>query len=286
MRRLILLVLLFLAVLSPARAQPFADLGHALSAAGYKSTVWVNSFDRRLAYLAHGVFYPDTPIGRAGSNARYGMALRGSGTVSVDKDGYLMATGTATNPNAAAAEGDVSINLLKSGSLAGTAEVPFTCGPLATCPWEAHFLARPSDYPHTSARAFTVAVYRHVEGSTCGGELTPDLNLEPCRTAVITKFRLPLAYHFTTTDFSDTNYLSTPGATTTALCAAILPLCGGPPPPPADPCAAWLATSQQWLLSMPPPAVNGSCADLTAALATWAAAAPQPPDACLNQSLP
>jgi len=37
---------------SSGETQPFSDLGHALYAKGYTRTVWVNSFDRRLAYLA------------------------------------------------------------------------------------------------------------------------------------------------------------------------------------------------------------------------------------------
>src|SRR4051794_22382833 len=113
-KSLILVYALMIALFaSPGEAQPFTDLGHALYAKGYTRTVWVNSFDRRLAYLAHGVFYPETPIGRQGYDARFGMALAGSGTVSADGSGHLMATGTATNQNAIPAEGDITIALLR-----------------------------------------------------------------------------------------------------------------------------------------------------------------------------
>ncbi len=266
-------------------AQAFPDLGRALFAGGFTATVWVNSFDRRLDYLAHGVFYPDTPIRANGYDARYGMTLAGSGSVSVGPDGFYIAAGLATNPNAAPAEGDISIDLLKSGNKVGSAEVPFRCGPSAQCPWEAHFSVKPSDFARAPLRAFTVKVYRHVQGSRCGGELTPDLNSEPCRSAVVARFNLPFGYRFTPTDFLDTNYLAQPNATTTALCAAILPLCSSTtPPPPADPCAAWLEASRHWLNTMPSPESTGdsSCAGLSAALTAWLAAAPQPPPSCVN----
>jgi hypothetical protein len=188
------------------------SLGQALHDAGYTETVWVNSFDRRLTYLAHGVFNPATPIHNGDYNARYGMSLSGSGTVSIGADGYFMATGTATNPNAIATEGDVSIDFLKSGQLEDTAEIPFTCAPLAKCPWQAEFTVKPANSPHTSMRAFTVRVYRHVEGSVCGGELTPDLNSGPCHSSVVTKFGLSAGYVFTNTDITDTNYLAKPAA--------------------------------------------------------------------------
>ena len=127
------LILFFMLMIAhfakPGEAQPFTNLGHALYAKGYTRTVWVNSFDRRLAYMAHGVFYSETPIGRQGYDVRYGMALAGSGTVSVDGSGHLMATGTATNPNSIPAEGDITIALLRNGVLVDTAEVPFPCGP-------------------------------------------------------------------------------------------------------------------------------------------------------------
>jgi hypothetical protein len=284
-KSLILVYALMIAHLaSPGEAQPFSDLGHALYAKGYTRTVWVNSFDRRLAYLAHGVFYPETPIGRQGYDARYGMTLAGSGTVSVDGSGHLMATGTATNPNSTPAEGDITIALLRNGALVDTAEVPFSCGSSSRCPWEVHFGVKPADFPHPSMRSFTVNVSRHVEGSRCGGELSVDLSAEPCHSNVINRFNLPPGYRFTNTDSLDTNYLALPGGSTTALCTEILPLCGGQtgsqPPPPADPCADWLAATQQWLAQLPQ--LDASCGELTAALAAWAAAFPTPPGGCLN----
>ena len=118
-RPLLFFAAFFLFALASPRAQS-QSLGQALYDAGYTKTVWVNSFDRRLAYLAHGVFHPATPIHNGDYNARYGMSLSGSGTVSVGPDGYFMATGTATNPNAMATEGDVSIDFFgSSGSSVG-----------------------------------------------------------------------------------------------------------------------------------------------------------------------
>jgi hypothetical protein len=275
------------ALTSPgARSQ---SLGQALHDAGYTETVWVNSFDRRLSYLAHGVFNPATPIHNGDYNARYGMSLSGSGTVSIGPDGYFMATGTATNPNPTPTEGDVSIDFLKSGQLEDTAEIPLTCGPLAKCPWQAEFTVKPANFPRTAMRAFTVRVYRHVEGSVCGGELTPDLNSEPCHSSVVNKFGLPAGYVFTNTDITDTNYLAKPGGTTTALCLEIRPLCSGGgggganPPPGADPCASWLEAELLWLSQIPNPSTgDASCSGVSAALAAWIASAPQPPPACAN----
>src|SRR5947199_561041 len=102
-----------------AQAQTFPDLGHALYARGYSGSVWVNSFDPSQPYLAHGVFYPDTPFAASGSyETRYGMEVAGSGTVSVDANGLFAAAGTAHNPNAITADGSILIELLSDGNLA------------------------------------------------------------------------------------------------------------------------------------------------------------------------
>src|SRR3954471_515343 len=90
-RPLVFFPAFFLCALTSPRAQS-QSLGQALYDAGYTKTVWVNSFDRRLAYLAHGVFHPATPIHNGDYNARYGMSPSGSGTVSFGPDGYFMAT--------------------------------------------------------------------------------------------------------------------------------------------------------------------------------------------------
>src|ERR1700681_1186537 len=204
-----------------AQAQTFPDLGHALAAMGYTGTVWVNSFDPAQAHLAHGVFSSDTPIDPATGNyeARYGMALTGSGTVSVDPaTGFYMATGTAHNPNPIASDGSLAIDLLSDGNLADGGSVPFNCPASSNCAWTVRFQTKP---PLTNP---SVRLYRHVEGSTCGGELTPALNGD-CRSALAAYFHLPAAYHFTLTDTTDTNYVSKSGAATTVLCNVILPLC-------------------------------------------------------------
>ena len=232
----ILLSALVLLLASPAamQAQTYIDLGHSLYAHGYTGTVWVNSFDTHQSRLAHGLFYPDTPFSPVGNyEARYGMGVTGSGTVSVGTDGFYMATGTATNPNAIDSDGSISIDLISGGNAIDGVKVNFVCGPSATCPWTAHFLTRPT-VPNP-----TVRVYRHVEGSNCGGELSIDLNGD-CRAALIAYFQLPLTYHFTTTDNIDTNYVSKPGANTSSLCAVVLPVCSGaPPPPPPAPVSAF-----------------------------------------------
>jgi len=78
-----------------AQAQTFPDLGHALYARGYTGSVWVNSFDPSQPYLAHGVFYPETPFSsNGGYDPRYGMEITGSGTPAVDANGLFSASGT------------------------------------------------------------------------------------------------------------------------------------------------------------------------------------------------
>ena len=227
---------LFLALAGlPLRAQTYPDLGRALYARGYTGTVWVNGFDSSQSYLAHGVFYPGSTTD---FDVRYGMAVTGSGTVSVDANGFYTATGTAINPNPISSDGSIAIDLLSNGNRADGVKVPFACGPSATCSWTARFQTK-APLPNPSVR-----VYRHVEGSVCGGELTIDLNTD-CRSALISYFQLPSTYTFTTTDQVDTNYVSKPGATTSALCAVIFPICGnlsapsgggGTPAPPATGC--------------------------------------------------
>jgi PKD repeat protein len=205
----------------------YPDLGHALYARGYSGSVWVNSFDPAQSYLAHGLFYPDTPINPATGNyeARYGMAVTGSGTVLPDPTtGLAMATGTAINPNAIASDGSVAIDLLSGGNLIDGGSVPFNCPASGVCSWTVHFQTR-------YALGQTVRVYRHVEGSKCGGELSIDLN-GSCRAALISTLHLPAAYTFTSTDNIDTNYVSRVGGTTSALCDIILPICSGVQPPP------------------------------------------------------
>ncbi|MFY9820949.1 MAG: PKD domain-containing protein, partial [Thermoanaerobaculia bacterium] len=210
-----------------AAAQSYADLGHALYARGYTGSVWVNSFDPTQAHLAHGVFYPDVPIGPTGYDLRYGMAVTGSGTVSVGTDGFYMATGTATNPNAVVSDGSISIDLLSNGNVIDSGKVPFNCGASATCAWTVHFITRPT------VANLTVRVYRHVEGSVCGGELSIDLN-GTCHDNLVNYFNLPSTYLFTSTDNLDTNYAAKPGANTSALCAVILPVCSTTPAVPVS----------------------------------------------------
>ncbi|MFY9820815.1 MAG: PKD domain-containing protein, partial [Thermoanaerobaculia bacterium] len=229
---LVLLPVLFLLLACPlaVQAQTFSDLGHALYSRGYTGTVWVNSFDPHQSRLAHGLFYPDIPIGPTGYDLRYGMELTGSGTVSVGTDGFYMATGTATNPNAISSDGSISIDLLSNGNVIDGVKMTFTCGASATCPWTAHFLTSP---PVANP---TVRVYRHVEGSNCGGELSIDLN-GVCHDSLVNYLHLPATYHFTDTDNLDTNYVAAPGASTSVLCSVINPVCAGgsptnPPPPP------------------------------------------------------
>ena len=205
-------------------AQSFSDLGHALYARGYNGTVWVNSFDSSQPHLAHGVFFPDTPITVNGNyEARYGMGVTGSGTLAQDTNGFFVATGTAHNPNPVASDGSISIDLLSNGNLADGGKVPFNCPAGSDCPFTIHFGTR-----YSAAPGWTVRVYRHVEGSNCGGELSIDLN-GPCHGNLVSYFNLPATYIFTQTDNIDTNYASKPGAGTSALCAAILPICSGAP---------------------------------------------------------
>ena len=235
---LILLSALLLLLVCPAvmQAQTYSDLGHALYARGYTGTVWVNSFDPSQSRLAHGLFYPDTPIGVTGYDMRYGMQVTGTGTVSVGTDGFYMATGTATNPNAVSSDGSISIDLLSNGNVIDGAKVNFNCDPSATCPWTAHFQTRPS------VASPTVRVYRHVEGSNCGGEVSIDLNAD-CHNALVTYFHLPATYVFSATDTLDTNYVSKPGANTSSLCAVVMPVCSGaPPPPPPAPVSAFTSS--------------------------------------------
>ncbi|HEX3557231.1 MAG TPA: PKD domain-containing protein [Thermoanaerobaculia bacterium] len=229
-------LLFLLACPLTVQAQVYNDLGHALVARGYTGTVWVNSFDSSQSRLAHGLFYPEIPVGVTGYDARFGMQLTGTGTVSAGTDGLLMATGVATNPNQVDADGSVSIDLLSNGNVVDGVKVPYSCGPGGSCSWTAHFQTRAGSVPPP----LTVRVYRHVEGSNCGGEISVDLNAE-CHDALVSYFHLPGGYHFTDTDQIDTNYVSKPGATTTVLCAAIKPVCSGaPPPPPPAPVSNFL----------------------------------------------
>jgi hypothetical protein len=222
--------LVFVSFSGVAIAQTYPDLGHALYARGYNGSVWVNSFDPAQSYLAHGLFYPDTPINPATGNyeARYGMAITGTGTVSADPTtGLAMATGIATNPNAVSSDGSAAIDLLPSGGTVAVDSgwVPFNCQASGTCSWTIHF-----QFAHYTP-GMTVRVYRHVEGSKCGGELSIDLN-GVCKSTLISTLHLPAAYTFTSTDNIDTNYISKLGGTTSALCDIILPICNGAPPPP------------------------------------------------------
>ncbi len=201
------------------------DLGHALYSSGFTRSIWVNSFDPSQSYAAHGVFNPEVPIDATGYGARYGMTLTGSGTLSIDASGDFSATGTAHNPNPIEADGSVEIDLLRDGLMADSAVVAFSCAPLSDCPWSVHYSTK-QDSTHT----WTLHVYRHVEGSPCGGELTPDLN-GACHDALVAHFHLPSNYVFTTTDEMDINYTARPYGTTTALCAVIFPLCNGGPEP-------------------------------------------------------
>ncbi len=231
MKKIVLATSLLITSFSGAvQGQTYPDLGRALYARGYTGTVWVNGFDSSQSYLAHGVFYPGSTTD---FDVRYGMAVTGSGTVSVDANGFYTATGTAINPNPISSDGSIAIDLLSNGNRADGVKIPFACGPSATCSWTARFQTKaPLSNP-------SVRVYRHVEGSVCGGELTIDLNTD-CRSALISYFQLPSTYTFTTTDQVDTNYVSKPGATTSALCAVIFPICSGaPPPPPPVPTSAF-----------------------------------------------
>jgi PKD repeat protein len=202
-----------------AQAQTFPDFGHALAGMGYTRTIWVNGFSQ--PHLAHGVFYPNNPIDPSGNyEARYGMALTGSGTLTVDPTTlFYIATGTAHNPNAIPSDGSLSIDLLSKGNLAEGGSVIFNCPASSDCPWTMNYQFAKSPLPNPSLH-----VYRHVEGSVCGGELSIDLNAD-CHDKLVAQFNLPAAYHFTPSDTIDTNYVSTPGASTTVLCAVIRPLC-------------------------------------------------------------
>jgi len=218
--------LLLLLLFSPAlvHAQTYPDLGQALYAISSR-TVWVNSFDPTQPYLAHGVFSPSVPIGASigasGYDARYGMTLLGSGSVSVDASGHIQASGVARGPGT---DGSLSVDLMSNGNLLDSAKLPWSC-PGGDCPWSAHFQT-------TAGPAVSLRIYRHVEGSLCGGELNIDLNGE-CHDKLVSRFGLPAAYRFTSTDALDAQYVQV-GATT-ALCALVKPLCALPAAPPADP---------------------------------------------------
>ncbi|HEX4964310.1 MAG TPA: PKD domain-containing protein [Thermoanaerobaculia bacterium] len=216
----ILTVALTVAILPAGiQAQSFSDLGHALNARGYSGTVWVNSFDTSQPYLAHGVFYPDTPITPNGSyETRYGMQVTGSGTVFTDSNGFWAASGTAHNPNNITSDGSILVELFHNGNLADSAKVLFICAPLSDCNWSTHFITR-SD--HSSG--WTVTVRRHVEGARSGGERNIDLN-GPCHKALVDFFLLPASYVFTNTDLIDTNYVSKPGDSDSVLGTLLIPL--------------------------------------------------------------
>src|SRR5579864_4654896 len=81
-----------LALVGRMGAQPYAvDLGHALAGRGFGGTISVASFDPTLPHLTHGTFHADVT-----GQDRYGLALTGSGVVTVDASGNISAHGTAT----------------------------------------------------------------------------------------------------------------------------------------------------------------------------------------------
>lgn len=211
-----------------AQAQQYPDLGHSLYARGYTGTVWVNSFQSVRLYSAHGDFNPDVQTQNGNYESRYGMTVApASGTVVANPDGGSDAHGTATNPNSVPSEGSILIELDQNGAPRDSALVDFIgCAPGQACPWTAHFITT------LSGTGWSVSVIRHVQGSLCGGESNLDLN-GPCHDTLVSSFQLAPGYVFTSEDLSDTNYVSLPGDTTSALCSLIKPICGGPPPPPA-----------------------------------------------------
>lgn len=236
---------------------PGPSLGTALYGRGYTSTVWVSSFDPTLSHFSHSAFNPAIPLS-VSSIDRWGMTLSGSGTVSVNSAGLYQASGIA---GPSPSDGALFIDLLANGKQLDSASLPFACQS-SSCPWHVvfRFTTPSASIPLSS---LSLKIYRHVEGSACGGELTPDLNSVECRPKLVSAMGLPSDYRFTDQDIADTNYVTRPGLNTTALCLVVLPVCAPavvvtppppppPPPPPVDPCLAGCSTACPSLCVAPP----------------------------------
>jgi hypothetical protein len=224
-----LIIFSLLSLALPVHAQTYPDLGRALYAAGYTKTVWVNSFDPAQSYLAHGEFNPN-----ATGEDRYGENIFGTAAVSFGPGGWV-AHATIHNRYSFPIDGKVSADLYCSGCAFAhqggsvAAMVP-PCGPLAECSYDLSFPGV-ANAPGT----WTATVYRHSEGSVCGGEESLDLTTGfngSCHAALVKRFSVPVDYQFTAADGNDTNYAAKPGASTTVLCAEIKALCAAPTPPP------------------------------------------------------
>lgn len=265
----------------PARSdQP--DFAHALYAKGYTASIWVNSFDQLhgQSYAAHGLFNLSAPP--SDLDLRYSRTVTGAGVVSMDNTGALGGHGTATNGFSMTADGSIAIQLFANGNLAGGAEIPWSAGPFQTVPWNVPTFG----VQNTPGVVYTVRVYRHVQGSVCGGEVSLDMNAE-CHDALTSYFALPANYHFTDADRIDTNYASAPGASTTAFCAIIRPICTVAPP---TTCVAPCITPSQCpgCPSCPPPPAlttistrsKNACAALLAAATPGTGIYKQRKDAC------
>lgn len=231
MKKILCLLLLLASSIS---AQTYPDLGHALYAKGYTGTVWVDRFfiDGSARVDAHGRFNPN-----ATGEDRYGTNIFGTGVPEFTSSGWVVHV-TIHNRYNFSLDGKVSSDLYCSGpgcqfNLQGGSIQPMVppCGPFIDCRYD---LAFPGVANVTGPGViWTATVYRHVEGSVCGGERTIDMNEEPCRTKLVEKFHLPSRYRFTASDNQDTNYASLIGGSTTALCTEVIPECT-PPSAPID----------------------------------------------------
>jgi hypothetical protein len=128
--------------------------------------------------------------------------------------------GTAFVPSGGAADGSITVDLLRDGVRVDGAQAPLACGAGATCPWAVSFAT-----VAIASHEWTVRAYRHVQGSVCGGEAALDLNAPGCREALVAEFGLPPDYEFSLTDWHDSNYVSRPGATTSVECLVVMRIC-------------------------------------------------------------
>jgi len=219
-----------------AIAQPApSTLGHAMFHAGYRSTVWVNSFDQPAhPRLAHGWFSPSEPTNPYAS--RYGMVvLDVTGALAATTDGFWSASGTARNPLPVRQDGSLIVELYLNGAKREDQLTRWDCAAGATCAWSVRFTVR------ADGGAWVVRAKRAIQGSAGGGESTPPLNGD-CAAGVIARFGLPAGYVFTADDQQDIQYLAGQSGVTAvsdinALCPRPQPTSTPTPTPSPQPTA-------------------------------------------------
>lgn len=212
----------------------YPDLSSAFLGNGYTQAVGVNSFDSSQPHLWHGQYFRDRP---AEGHARYGVPIEASGTAFLSASTLKFAgSGTMVNDLNIPLDGSLVVDLLRNGQrqdqvlyrVQGCA-----AGPARVCQWAVNFTVGDDGHGAT----WTVAVKRADQGSSAGGEATPDLNSDRCRRPMIEKWGLPDDYHFSANDNLDVQYVSRPGANAPVGWVCVTPPMPTTTPPPPTPTA-------------------------------------------------